>query len=364
MKRITSPTLLLDRERVMRNIEKMARKADLKGVTFRPHFKTHQSIEIGRWFRDYGVQKITVSSVKMAHYFAADGWSDITIAFLLNPGEIPELNSLAEDVSLGILIDSLDALDQLARSLTQSIDIWIKIDTGYGRTGVPWDDTTGLIRLYSALCDAKHVRVRGVLTHNGETYHAASVAEIRRLHAQSVDRIRKARAVLVDEGAEEIAISIGDTPSCAVADDFGGIDEMRPGNFVFYDIMQLCIGACRPEEIAVAVACPVVGKYPGRDQIVVYGGAVHLSKEYAAIKGSRKIYGYATRMQGDSFGEIGTESPVIALTQEHGIIQADGIGMEDTAVGDLFLIAPVHSCLTANLHREYVTLDGEVIGKL
>ncbi|MEE4310396.1 MAG: alanine racemase [candidate division KSB1 bacterium] len=364
MKRITSPTLLLDKNRVKRNIENMTRKADSKGITFRPHFKTHQSIEIGRWFRECGVHKITVSSVKMAHYFAADGWSDITIAFLVNPREIAEISSLAEYVSLGLLIDSLDALDPLVRKLKQSVDVWIKIDTGYGRTGVPWDDTTALLRLYRALRDAKHVHIRGVLTHNGETYHAGSVEEIRRLHAQSVDRMQKARTVLLDEGAEEIAVSIGDTPSCAVADDFGGIDEMRPGNFVFFDVMQLCIGACRTDEIAVAVACPVVGKYPGREQIVTYGGAVHLSKEYTTIKGDQKIYGYATRVQGDLFGEIEKESPVISLTQEHGVVQAMGSVLDRTAVGDLMFITPVHSCLTANLYREYVTLDAEVIGKL
>ncbi|KPK99745.1 MAG: hypothetical protein AMJ91_06575, partial [candidate division Zixibacteria bacterium SM23_73_3] len=67
---IVKPTLLLDKKRVMKNIEKMARKAKAAGVRFRSHFKTHQSGEIGNWFRDVGVEAITVSSLDMAQYFA------------------------------------------------------------------------------------------------------------------------------------------------------------------------------------------------------------------------------------------------------------------------------------------------------
>jgi len=68
---ITFPTLLLNKEISLANIERMANKVKAAGAVFRPHFKTHQSLEVGRWFRDFGVECITVSSMKMAAYFAA-----------------------------------------------------------------------------------------------------------------------------------------------------------------------------------------------------------------------------------------------------------------------------------------------------
>jgi len=77
---LTKPTLLLDVDKCKANIKKMAEKAMLNNIVFRPHFKTHQSHEIGQWFRDEGVSKITVSSVEMASYFAQKSWKDITIA--------------------------------------------------------------------------------------------------------------------------------------------------------------------------------------------------------------------------------------------------------------------------------------------
>src|SRR6476620_10300974 len=92
LKQITRPTLLLDEARCRRNIERMASKARRSNVRFRPHFKTHQSAQIGEWFREAGVNAITVSSVKMAEYFASHGWDDITIAFPANWREIEAIN--------------------------------------------------------------------------------------------------------------------------------------------------------------------------------------------------------------------------------------------------------------------------------
>ena len=111
---ITRPTFLVDETRARANIHRMANKAKRSGVAFRPHFKTHQSTRIGGWFRDEGVDRITVSSVSMAEHFAEAGWTDITIAFLLNPLELPRLKQLAGYLkerggSLGVTIDSMTA---------------------------------------------------------------------------------------------------------------------------------------------------------------------------------------------------------------------------------------------------------------
>ena len=77
--KFTKPTLFVNKQIALRNIQRMAAKAKQSNVRFRPHFKTHQSVDIGEWFRKFCVTAITVSSVEMAAYFAANGWADITI---------------------------------------------------------------------------------------------------------------------------------------------------------------------------------------------------------------------------------------------------------------------------------------------
>ena len=107
---ITSPTLILIKERALKNIAKMAEKARKSGVHFRPHFKTHQSAEIGEWFRDIGVQAITVSSLNMAAYFSQNGWKDITVALPVNIREIEKINQLANQIKLNLLVESQESV--------------------------------------------------------------------------------------------------------------------------------------------------------------------------------------------------------------------------------------------------------------
>jgi len=101
--KITEPTLLLNKQICLLNIRRMKQKADKNNVQFRPHFKTHQSVEIGEWFRQEGVLSISVSSLKMARYFAEAGWDDITLAFPVNIREASQINELAGKIKLNLL---------------------------------------------------------------------------------------------------------------------------------------------------------------------------------------------------------------------------------------------------------------------
>ena len=95
---IQRPTLILNEGRAKRNILNMAQKAKQSGVRLRPHFKTHQTLPIGEWFKKFHIDSITVSSVDMATHFAEE-WGDITIAFPTNIREIAKINALAKKIS-------------------------------------------------------------------------------------------------------------------------------------------------------------------------------------------------------------------------------------------------------------------------
>lgn len=361
---IVKPILLLDKKRVLKNIEKMAGKAKKANLRFRPHFKTHQSAEIGNWFRDFGVDAITVSSLDMANYFADHGWTDITVAFIVNLPEIHKINSLAGKLKLNLLLDSEQVLSDLNQNLQHRAGMWIKIDTGLGRTGLLWEDFEGIRSLAQEVKESPKLTFQGLLTHAGHSYKASSVEQIHEIHIDSVARLLAIKEYLEDAGIQPCEISIGDTPTCSMADDFEGIDEIRPGNFVFYDVMQERLGACTEDEIAVAAACPVVGKYKDRSQLVLYGGAVHLSPAHIVDENGRKTFGYATSFQNETFGPINRRAPIINLSQEHGIIQVDDHLFGKTEIADLLFLFPVHSCLTCSLHPEYRSLQGELISRL
>ena len=95
---IEKPTLILDPTICRANIQRMAERAKRNNVKFRPHSKTHQSAMVSEWFREVGVDAITVSSVEMATYFAENGWKDITIAFTVGPSLVVPTASNSGDL--------------------------------------------------------------------------------------------------------------------------------------------------------------------------------------------------------------------------------------------------------------------------
>jgi D-serine deaminase-like pyridoxal phosphate-dependent protein len=357
---IQKPTLLLDRQRARANINRMAGKARASGARLRPHFKTHQSAGVGEWFREAGVAAITVSSVEMAQYFAAYGWQDITIAFPANILEIEAINDLAGRVRLNLLVEAEDSARFLAANLQHDCDIWLKVDVGYGRTGVTWSDSVQLTRLAGSVAAAGRLRLAGLLTHAGQTYKARSRSEIEFIYRETVNRLQAAREKLAVTGLGPVELSIGDTPGCSVVNDLGQVDEIRPGNFVFYDATQLEIGSCQEEDIAVALACPVVAKHPQRRQLVIYGGAVHLSKDFVTVN-NVPVFGYVAPLTPEGWGPRLPDAYVAGVSQEHGLVQVDEAALNQFQTGDLLAVLPAHSCLTADLMKKYLTLEGEVL---
>jgi D-serine deaminase-like pyridoxal phosphate-dependent protein len=143
-------------------------------------------------------------------------------------------------------------------------------------------------------------------------------------------------------------ISIGDTPTCSLMTNFNDIDEIRPGNFVYYDLIMLNKGVCTLDEISSKVFCPIVDINPERDELVIHGGAIHFSKEFVEIE-NKKVFGKAIRHIGKEISE--SDEYVVSLSQEHGIIKITNTDIKQYNIGDLLEIIPVHSCLTANLMK-------------
>ncbi len=345
---IVRPTLLVDRRRAQANLAHFAERARHAGVRLRPHVKTHQSPPIAAWQRAAGAPAITVSSLEMASYFADHGWDDITLALLANPRDGEAIATLARRVTLGVIVDR----PEVALALAGPLRVWIEVDVGHGRTGIPWEAVTALRATHAAIAAAPGLAFAGLLTHAGQSYagHASAV------FAAARERMQRARQTI--GGAGEI--SVGDTPGCFGEPDWRGVDEVRPGNYVFCDLMQVHAGVCPASRLACAVACPVLATYA--DRVVIHGGAVHLAKE--RLEDARGAwYGELMTLDDAGFGALQRDRRVTGLAQEHGVIAGRGLD-DQLAPGDVVLVAPVHSCLTCEQFAVYRTLDGEMLPRM
>jgi D-serine deaminase-like pyridoxal phosphate-dependent protein len=346
---LTTPAFLVDKSVVQRNCESMREKAKRSNVLFRPHVKTHKVTEIGRMQHGGDRGPITVSTMAEAEHFAADGFGDITYAVPLAPDKIERAEALAARIDrLNILIDSeaaLHALENRHKASGTVFDLFLKVDCGYHRAGVD-PDSPDSVRLAMRIAQSPAVRFHGLLTHAGHSYHARAIDEILGIARQETDALTRFRRRL---GQNVLLRSIGSTPTASVVRMFEDADEVRPGNYVFYDAFQATIGSCRFEDCAVSVLTTVVGSYPERRTSIVDAGALALSKDLGPDHIDPR-FGYGVVCD-ENLRPLTVR--LVALSQEHGRIEGDVV----LPVGKRLRIIPNHSCLTAAMYDVFHVLE-------
>lgn len=356
--KITVPTLLLDKEKCQRNIKVMVEKARRNNVRLRPHFKTHQSAQVGEWFRQESVEAITVSSVRMARYFANHGWTDIMVAIPVNVLELEIINDLARRIRLHLIVVNEEVLPTLQHGLTHNVAVWLKIDTGYHRTGIPATNYETIDSALQTIAASDKLEFQGFMAHDGHTYKQTDAEAIRAIHKTTVNYLNQLRERYKGQFLT-IELSIGDTPSCSILETIVGVDEIRPGNFVFYDLTQQHIGSNTYNQIAVCMACPVIAKHPERNEIIIHGGSVHFSKDVLPQPNGSNLFGRVVELTENGWSEPVEGISLVSLSQEHGIVKATPEQFANYRIGDIMYILPIHSCLTADSLKSYLTLEGE-----
>lgn len=354
---LSDPTLIVNKKICRANISTMAQKAQNLGIKFRPHFKTHQNQVVGRWFRDFGITSIAVSSPTMAQYFADDGWTDITIAFPFISAQTDAINSLAKKIQLQVTVSSLGNAEKVAQSIHSKMGVLVEIDSGQGRSGVNPNDSKTIKSILSTLLPNQNITFLGFLTHAGQSYQLKS----EQLHDFNTT-ICKTLSTLKSEWINDfpnIITSYGDTPTSVVCNSFQGVDELRPGNLVFFDMQQATQGICSTSDIAIALAVPIVSVYADKLKAIVWGGAVHLSKDFYIDEHGNKSFGAVCKLNANlTWSEPIQGVYVESVSQEHGVIKAqDNEAFKRIEDEEYLAILPAHACLTVHSMRE-IWIDG------
>lgn len=352
------PTLWVNEAIARRNIRNMANKARRNAVEFKPHFKTHQSAEVGEWFKEEGISSITVSSVDMANYFAAAGWKNITIAFPVNLLQLDEIDKLAKTTEVTLLVVDGICVERIGK-IANPVSLMVEIDAGYHRSGVSIDAYEEIEQIIDKIRGTHH-HFLGFYCHSGNSYYGKKREEVFSLFNKVHPKLLKLKNDFV---AHEPKLSIGDTPTCSIIESFEGVDSIHPGNFVYYDVMQTNIGSCENSDVAVAVECPVVMKDELRNELVIYGGGVHLSKESLDVN-EDKIFGLVAREKQDNGWVPLPGTYVKSLSQEHGIISSTPEIVKNITPGDTLFVIPVHSCMTVDCMQVGYTLDNQTLTQI
>jgi len=359
MQILNRPQAVIFEDTCRQNIKKLVARAGKNNAACRPHFKTHQSHEVGKWFKDEGVSAITVSTPDMARYFSRDGWTDITIAFPFYKAQIQGIKELSSRSNLRLFVKTQEDCRFLSQSLNNPVDVMIEIDAGYNRSGISYLESDTIDDLINSINRLPLITFKGFYIHDGGTYGSRGKDEVYHTIQRDLEAFR-----LLHEKYPDVEYGLGDTPSCSLIDDLTPATELSPGNLIFYDLMQIEIGSCSYDDIGMLVRVPVVQEKPGSDECIVHGGAVHFSKERLSINGN-VTFGQPV-LVGENGGITKIEgTSVTELSQEHGTVSGlDSLRKAyNGKILDEIWICPVHSCLTANLFDTYMTPNGRFIDK-
>ncbi|WP_099052133.1 alanine racemase [Pannonibacter phragmitetus] len=362
---LVTPSLLLDRSKLDRNITRLADHARQLGVVLRPHMKTAKSIDVARRVFPDGPGPITVSTIAEAEYFASHGYRDMTYAVGLSPASALRAMELCArtGADLKLLLDTVEQADALAAVREASgvvPSVLIELDVDDHRGGLKPDDPK-LIEVAGRVV-AAGAKLLGVLAHAGESYGLNTPEAL--IAAAESERMATVRAaeILRAHGHACPVVSLGSTPTAHFARNLEGVTELRAGVYMFFDLVQHGVGVCSKDDIAISVLASVIGVKPEKGWILVDAGWMALSRDRGTAS-QRVDQGYGVVC--DEAGRVIEDVIVSQASQEHGILSirpGSGKAMPDLPVGTRVRILPNHACAMAAQHGFYSVVDGEDAG--
>ncbi|MEL0011179.1 MAG: alanine racemase [Bacteroidota bacterium] len=337
---LDKPTLFINKEKTLHNVERMYGKLLGQNTNLQPHAKTHQSRHVANWLRDYSIDSLTVSSMEMLSYFAKDQWNKLLLALPIHPGILAQVKDWNSTIDLTVISSSIEHICMLDNVLDKPIKVLIDCDPEYGRTGILIHDHEAISTVIKKMNTLSNIQFSGFYLHAGHSYYCNSKQEILNFYSQLSNYIGTLK------GTFNYPVYFGDTPTCSVANNFDLLDVATPGNFIFYDLMQTHIGSCTRDDISIEMVCPVIDwKHNGEQaQLIIHGGAVHFSKDSMTIQG-QTIFGQLSRYP---------SLFVHKLSQEHGLIYGPSSLIEQVSRERVVHIQPVHSCLSAQSMGFYI----------
>jgi D-serine deaminase-like pyridoxal phosphate-dependent protein len=348
---VPTPAAVVDLDTLGRNIAAMPARLPA-GVALTPHVKTHKSLAIARMQRAAGAAGFTVARLNEAAMLLDAGLGPVTLAQpFVAPERVAALLATAGG-RLRLIADSRATVAAAARAAeiagADGVDVFVKVDVGLHRCGVdPAGDAA--LDLARRLGDARRLAFAGLLAHAGHAYGAGDADGVRRVAAAERACLGDLRRRLAAAGVPVAVVSVGSTPTLLAPDGFDGLDEVRPGNYVFLDLAAVRLGLATRNDAALGVAATVIS---ANDRFsIVNAGSKTLSSDLGAHGAA------ATRSYGEAWVP-GRDTPIAVekLSEEHGFLAT---GAAPLAVGTAVVILPNHACPVANLARRLVGLGAD-----
>ena len=355
---IDTPALVVDLDAMKRNIARMAEFARKHDVRWRPHAKMHKSVDLAYMQIEAGAHGVCVQKTAEAEAMAAGGMRDIYISNeVIATRKLQRVAELAHllavrDGKLAIAVDSVEGIKRLAlamndmrgmRSSEAVIDVFIEIDVGQGRCGVP--PGADALPLAREIREHPALRFAGLQAYHGRAQHFRSAKERRDTIAVVVQDVVHTRQLIEAEGMPVELVTGAGTGTMVCEAASGVYGELQAGSFMFMDADYAANerDPAQPQfEHALFVKTQVIST--SSDHAVCDAG----HKSHAIDSGLPKVFSVNAESELEYFNG----------GDEHGILRPARGGTRIPALGRALWLIPGHCDPTVNLHDHMIGVIG------
>lgn len=348
---LSTPNFILDMDALENNLKTVQDLCDKNGKELWPMTKTHKSTKLAKMQIEFGAKGLLVGTIDEAEAFVNAGINSITFPYpIANITNIKRAIELSKKARIILSFDNVDAAKVWSEELSKEniiLEYFILINSGLNRLGVTPENAPDLAKELSPF---ENLKLLGISTHPGHVYAVASPEEVSPISNQEVERMTTAKNLLVENGFNVDVVATGSTPTFFDVVDNKNLDVLRPGNYPFYDNIQLSLDICKEDDCSLTALGTIISR-PSKDLFIVDVGSKCLGLDKGA-HGSALITGFG-KVKGHD------ELNVIGLSEEVGKIQI--VGDTNLKVGDKIQIIPNHSCSCANMTSYVVGYRGDEV---
>lgn len=333
---LETPALVVDLDRLERNIDRMVKFTKQCGVALRPHAKTHKVPEIAKMQVKAGSRGVCLQKVSEVEVFADNGIDDI---FLTNeivaPSKILKLAQVAQKAHVGLAVDEVEVASNIGRIFKDAgseADVYVDIDVGMHRCGVT--DPERAAELARVVSRTEGLAFKGLMGYEGNVISARSKEDQVRLSNQAMEKVVEAETAIEKGGMKAEAVSVGSSVSTWINARHPAVTEVQPGMYIFNDHILVDRGVATWDDCALTVVASVMSK-PTPERAVVDAGS--------------KAFNFDTGLFPKAVGKGGIT--MAHFSEEHGWLDLEGEG-RNLKIGDRISFVPAHCCTAVNQFEE------------
>ena len=353
---IDTPVLVVDIDRVEVNLDEMSEYCAERGVSLVPHTKTHRTPEFARMQVESGAAALCVAKLGEIEVMAEAGFRDFVMAYPI-VGRLKHQRAkrlLGEGVRIRFTTDHRDSALALGESCAAdglTADLTVKVDTGFGRVGLP---PPRALELAVDLSRRPGLVVRGFICHEGHAAGAPTPEDCRRLSVETGEIMAGLLRDLRAAGVDADVASVGSTATARLTTQVDGVTEVRPGIYPFNDLGQIVRGTVGIDRCAARVVATVVSNTTP-ERAVVDAGSKSMGQDLLSVwfEDGRAGHGLIVDHPGWEIHQ---------LSEEHGWLRWAGPGAPSPMpVGETLQILPNHICSVFHtLGRSVIVRHGEI----